>query len=575
MQTSGPRFLIPVLCLLVIASACTSSDSTEGPNDSTSDSGVTVVINAQIYTVDSDQPWVDAFAFDADGIIIAVGSESDVMAAAGEGAATIDGDGSMILPGFQDPHVHVPEAGINAGLCFMSGDDLDRLEAQARSCAERQSNKTWVRAAGPSLFTLRDIDLSNSNELPIDVLDRAIPDRPALILDDLGHAIWTNSLGLEAAGIGPEDPDPQGGVLHRDPASGRLTGLLLEDAQQLVRNAAAASDESNYRGLLTALRDLSKNGVTSVSDAGGYWAQNHPAAWQRALDDGALTVRAANSLYVYPDLDIDEQLAEFERRFSDDSDMLRFDTAKIYIDGILDLGTASLLEPYDVPLDPLYPSGFNYFRSDQLQTYVSELHAMGYRVNFHVIGDAAVRDALDAVEAIEDDPEAIADRRHRATHIYLVHPDDLERFAQIGVVADFQQSADATDPFYLDYLADFIGNRAYDLIPTSQLIDAGASVSLSSDWDAGPLPPLGTMQRSISRDSNAVPDLETAIALHTIDAAYALGHDDMTGSITVGKFADFVILDQNLFDIDVTAIDKTKVLATYLAGDATYVSGHS
>ena len=408
--------------------------------------------------------------------------------------------------------------------------------------------------------------------MPIDVLDRAIPDRPALILDDLGHAIWTNSLGLEAAGIGPEDPDPQGGVLHRDPTSGRLTGLLLEDAQQLVRNAAAASDESNYRGLLTALRDLSKNGVTSVSDAGGYWAQNHPAAWQRALDDGALTVRASNSLYVYPDLNMDAQLAEFEHRFSADSDMLRFDTAKIYVDGILDLGTASLLEPYDVPHDPLYPSGFNYFRPDQLQTYVSELHAMGYRVNFHVIGDAAVRDALDAVEAIVDDPDAIADRRHRATHVYLVHPDDVGRFAQIGVVADFQQSADAIDPFYFDYLADFIGSRAYDLIPTGQLIDAGAPVSLSSDWDAGPLPALGTMQRSLMRDTNAVPDLETAIALHTIDAAYALGHDDTTGSITVGKFADFVILDQNLFDIDLASIDKTKVLATYLAGNATYVS---
>ncbi len=536
-----------------------------------------MVINAQIYTVDTAHPWVDAFAFDADGIIIAVGSESDVLAAAGEAAATIDGDGAMVLPGFQDPHVHVPEAGINAGLCFMSGEDLDQLEAQARTCAERQSTKAWVRAAGPSLFALRnlglrDTNLSNTGELPIDVLDRAIPDRPALILDDLGHAIWTNSLGLEAAGIGPDDPDPQGGVLHRDPASGRLTGLLLEDAQQLVRNAAAASDESNYRGLLVALRTLSKNGVTSVSDAGGYWAQNHPAAWQRALDDGALTVRAANSLYVYPDLDMDEQLAEFERRFNDDSDMLRFDTAKIYVDGILDLGTASLLEPYDVPLDPLYPSGFNYFRPDQLRTYVSELHAIGYRVNFHVIGDAAVRDALDAVESIKDDADAIADRRHRATHVYLVHPDDVGRFAQIGVVADFQQSADATDPFYFDYLADFIGGRAYDLIPTGQLIDAGASVSLSSDWDAGPLPPLDTMQRSMTRDSNAVPDLETAIALHTIDGAFALGHDDTTGSITVGKFADFVILDQNLFNIDVTSIDKTKVLATYLAGNATFVS---
>lgn len=197
---------------------------------------------------------------------------------------------------------------------------------------------------------------------------------------------------------------------------------------------------------------------------------------------------------------------------------------------------------------------------------------MGYRINFHVIGDAAVREALDAVEAIDDTPEAIADRRHRTTHTYLVHPDDINRFADIGVVADFQLNPDAIDPFYHEYLAEFIGDRAFDLIPTAALLDAGASISHSSDWDAGPLPPLGTIEASLTRDNNAPPDLETAIALSTIDAAYALGQDDTTGSITVGKFADFIILDRNLFDIDVKAIHRTTVLATYLAGSEVYTS---
>lgn len=554
------------LSLTIMAAACSTSSSTDpAPPVSTND--ITVVTNARVYTVDPDQPWAEAIAYDSTGIIVAVGSADTVLAAAGAGATTIDADGSMILPGFQDAHVHVPEAGINASLCFITGQDLGRLETQATSCAARQTDSEWVLAAGPSLFALRDTD-----ELPVDVLDRAIPDRPALILDDLGHAVWTNTLGLEAAGIRPDDPDPQGGVLHRDPTTGRLTGLLLEDAQQLVRNAAAADDDTNYDGLLAALEELNANGVTAVSDAGGYWAQNHPAAWQRASDEETLTVRAANSLYVYPDLDVESQLAEFEARFSDDSDLLRYDTAKIYIDGILDLGTAALLEPYDVPIDPLYPSGFSYFAPEQLQTYVSELHAIGYRVNFHVIGDRAVRDALDAVEAIDDDPEAIADRRHRATHTYLVDTEDLGRFAEIGVIADFQQSPDAIDPFYHEFLAEFIGHRAFDLIPTAQLLEAEATVTLSSDWDAGPLPPLGTIQRSLTRPANAVGDLETAIAMHTIDAAYALGHDDTTGSIEVGKFADFVVLDQDLFEIDPSRIDRTRILATYLAGQTVHTS---
>ncbi|MEZ5342921.1 MAG: amidohydrolase family protein [Acidimicrobiales bacterium] len=416
-------------------------------------------------------------------------------------------------------------------------------------------------AAGVSLYSLRD-----TTENPVDVLNRAIPDRPALILDDLGHAVWTNTRGLIAAGIGPDDPDPQGGVLHRD-RDGRLTGLLLEDAQQAVRNAAAQDDDAYYNGLLVAQEFLAEAGVTTISDAGGYWAQNHPAAFERALAEGTLTVRAMNTLYVYPALDVDEQLAEFERRFANDSDMLRFDTAKIYIDGILDLGTALLLEPYDEPLDANYPSGFSYFQPEQLRTYVNELSAMGYRMNFHVIGDAAARTALDAIEAIDDDPDAIADRRHRTTHTYMVDEADIPRFAELGVIADFQQSEDATTTDYHDYLASYIGDRAYDLIPTAQLLLAGATATLSSDWDAGPLPPLGTIERSLTRDANAAPDVETAIELQTINAAYALGHDDTTGSISIGKFADFVILDQDITSIDADKIDETNILVTALAGN--------
>lgn len=573
-KTARPRrFSIAVsLVLALTLVACTSAEQ----EAVLTPAGVTVVLNATVHTVDADLPLAESFAFDADGVIIAVGAEEAVREAAGDDPTVLDVEGATIVPGFQDAHVHVPEAGINTDLCFLPpGLPVGDYEALVIDCAAEenaaeengsdQGAGEWFRAAGPSLFEFRE-----SDELPIDVLDRALPDRPAVILDDLGHAVWTNSKGLEAAGIAEDAPDPQGGVLHRDPASGRLTGLLLEDAQQLVRNAAALDDEANYQGLLAALDELAANGVTSVSDAGGYWAQNHPAAWERALDEGALTVRAANSLYVYPDMDFDVQLAEFEKRFDDGSDLLRFDTAKVYVDGILDLGTAALLQPYDVAVDPLYPSGFRYFQQDQLTAYVSALHELGYRVNFHTIGDAAVRDALDAVESIADSPDAIAARRHRTTHTYLIHPDDLGRFSEIGVVADFQQSADAIDPDYHLFLAEFIGDRAFDLIPVASALDAEAPVVLSSDWDAGPLPPLGTIQRSLTRQTNAVPDVEIALALATIDAAYALGHEDRTGSITVGKYADFAVLSDDLFEVDPSAIDAIEIVETYLAGVKVY-----
>ncbi|QKW07199.1 amidohydrolase [Streptomyces sp. NA04227] len=555
----NPRRLAPALVACLLATALSSCG--EGG------SGATVVVNAEVYTLDRDQPWAEAFAYDADGKITAVGSESDVRAKAGSGAKEIDARGNMVLPGFQDTHLHVPEAGINRDLCPMeSGSTLAEYEDMAADCAAEQPDSEWVRAAGPSIF-----DLLDSDEPPIDVLDRAIPDRPALILDDLGHAVWTNSAGLKAAGIEADDRDPQGGIYGRDPETGRLNGLLLENAQQRIRNAAAPDGETVYKGLLVALDELAKNGVTSVSDAGGFWGQDHPAAWQRALKEDKLSVRAVNSLYLYPDVGMEKQLAEFERRFSDDPDsLLQFDTAKIYVDGILDLGTAWMLKPYDEPVNPEHPSGFPYFKRDQLRTYVSELHRIGYRMHFHVIGDAATRAALDAVEAIEADSGEVADRRHRTTHTYLVQPDDIERFAELGVIADFQVGPEAVDPAYHEQLSASIGDRAFDLIPVEKLLDADAQVSLSSDWDADPLSPFGIIERAVTRETNAVNDVGTAIRLVTADAAHALGQDDITGSIKVGKQADYVVVDQNLLEVPVDRVDETKVLLTVLAGHSTY-----
>ncbi|MEM1246005.1 MAG: amidohydrolase family protein [Acidobacteriota bacterium] len=550
------------LAALALAPSCAREDA---PSPAARN---TVVLNAEIYTLADARPWAEALAFSADGVLLAVGSEAEVRAAAGPGSLPIDAGGRFLLPGFQDTHVHIPEAGLNASLCYLRPRrSLREYSRRLAQCAAEQPEEEWVRAAGASLYDLRD-----SVESPLEALDRAVPDRPALVIDDLGHAVWTNSSGLAAAGIRHDDPDPQGGVLHRRVPSGKLSGLLLEDAQQLVRNAAAAPDEEVYRGLLRALARLARHGITSVSDAGGFWAQRHPEAWKKALAEGTLTVRAANALYLYPALDAPTQLAELEQRFDDRSDWLRFDTIKIYVDGILDLGTAALLEPYTVPPDERFSNGFRYFEHEQLKAYVSALHALGYRMNFHVVGDAAVRQALDALEAIATDARGIAERRHRLTHLYLVDPADRKRFAELGVLADLQHGPIAIDPRYHEDLREILGPRASELLPTGALMASGAEVVLSSDWDADPLSPFGSIQRSVLRSSNAVPSVASAIEAVTLGAARALGHDDRTGSLEPGKLADFVVLDQNLLEIDVETIRDTKVLATFVGGRAVYVA---
>lgn len=491
-----------------------------------------------VRTMNPGQPLAEAFAYDSGGVITAVGSRARVERSAGPRAKLIDAGGATVMPGFQDTHVHVPEAGINESLCLLPpGEGLEAYAGLVAGCAAEQPGSGWVRAAGASLFELR----GRAGRLPLDALDDAVPDRPALVLDDLGHAVWVNSAGLAEAGVDEDAPDPPGGVLERSSEDGRLTGLLLENAQHTARDAAAVSPEAADAGLRRALARIARQGVTTVSDSGGYWTRGHPEAWKRAADAGELSVRARNTLYLFPDRDFEEQLAELRERFDDDaSDMLSFETVKVYADGILDLGTALLLEPYDDPLDPSLPHGFRYFEPETLTDYAQALHGIGYRLEIHAIGDRAVRESLNAIEAIDADD--VAARRHRTTHTYMVDPDDVERFAELGVVADFQAGPVSTSAGYHASLRPLIGERAQRLLPIGELAASGALVSLSSDWDADPLSPLGTIAVAATREPNSVTAPE-ALAMVTINAARALGHDDSTGSIEVGKQADYAVLD--------------------------------
>lgn len=533
------------MVISAVSTGCGSEVSPSGPA-----AGATrVFANAKVYTVDPAKPWAEAIGVDDRGVIVSVGTDHDVRAAAAPNAEIIDLAGAFVMPGIQDPHQHVLEAGVNLNACLLpERRPLRSYEQPLARCARNQPGQSWVRAAGAPAAEFPD----SGRELPVDVLDRAVPDRPAIVLDDLGHSVWTNTLGLRAAGIGTHTPDPVGGRIGRDPKTGRLTGVLFEDAQHVVRDAATEDPAVKYEGLLVGLDQLRRNGITSVSDAGGYWTQGHPEQWQRALDEGKLTARARNCVYVYAGKPIEEQMPEVTRRFSDNPDsLLSFNMAKIYVDGILDLGTAYLLKP--TPQD----SDKGYFPTSTLNDYASRLHAAGFQIKFHVIGDAAAREALNAIEAIPADKAQIAARRHHLTHTYLVSESDRPRFRALGVGADFQMAPEVVAH------AKF-GDQT--LIPSRSIFDAGALVTLSSDYDADPISPWGTLQRAITRKEEALPDLATAVAAMTIRAAELLRHDDRTGSLQVGKFADLAVLDRNIFEVQSDRIGKAHVIRTVLAG---------
>lgn len=532
----------------------------------------TLVVNAVVWTAERGGV-VEAMAFDRDGVLLAVGKEGDVREGLQGEVLEVDLGGRFVVPGFVDVHVHVPEAGVNAlGVAFCPLDPdrgLGEYVEAVAACAEETPGDGWVRAAGASLFALR------GEERILELLDEAVPDRPVLVLDDVGHGCWVNSAGMDAAGIGREDEDPAGGFYDVG-KDGELSGLLFESAQQPVRDAAQLGEAEVYDGLLESLRVLGERGVTGISDAGGFWTRGFVEAWEHAKKEGKVSVRARNTLYLYPEMEFKEQVEEFRRLYRKGGDgRVAFETVKIYVDGVLSLGSALLLDGYAKPApNEEYPKGFAYFEDEVLEAYCRELLTIGYNFNFHVIGDGATRKALDILERLEDGGEVGdgQDRRNRLTHAYMIAEKDMARLKALGVVVDFQVGPASISDEYAADVETLVGSpeKARRLIPVGEALDAGATVTLSSDWDADPLSPLETMARALTRARNAVPDVETAIRLVTINAAYALRLDKVTGSLAPGKMADFVVLDRNLLDIGVDQIGKAKVLQTVLAGKPVY-----
>ena len=532
------------------------------------------LINGRIYTVNEANPWAEALLIDNDGMIAQVGATSDEIMAMMDNATTvIDLQQRLVLPGFQDAHLHAVEAGINAELCYIDEDALVAdLPFYFQDCPNggEFADQGWIVGAGIDVGLLLE---DTTQEYPITVLDAAYPATPVLILDSLGHGAVVNSAAMAAVGYNDMEGDPPGGILIRDDFTNELTGIVLENAQQPLRDAAFPPTDENqqraYESLLDALETLAQNGVTTVSDAGGFYRQAQTEAWARAELEGVLTVRASNALYVYPDTGLDEQLQELTSRYSNDpNSLVRFNQAKIYVDGILSLLTGALYEPYNLGALPGQDEyGFEYF-GETLQNISETLSNAGFQLHFHVTGDRGAGLALDAIEQLSNN----ATGPHRLTHLYLADEADWTRFAQLGVVADFQLAPSSVDASYTEFMSDLIGeSRASQLLPALELYNAGVLVTLSSDWDADVLSPIRKIQTVLTRpDGRSFPSIESVIPLLTINPAVLLQHDDKTGSIEDGKYADLVVLDKNIFELQVDEIHTAQVMITMLQGEVIY-----
>ncbi|MFB7723604.1 amidohydrolase [Nocardia sp. NPDC056100] len=531
-----------------------------------------VFTGGAVLTMDSARSRATALAVTGDRIS-AVG-HAEVRAAIGPATEVIELGGRALLPGFQDAHVHAAAGGIELAACDLSGTvDLAEYLRRIASYAAKHPEREWITGSGWSMESFPGGQPTRQQ------LDALVADRPVYLVNRDHHGAWANTRALELAGITAATPDPANGRIERE-TDGGPTGMLQEAAMALVeRVLPEITPQDRLTGLLCAQELLHSLGITGWQEAivGGYDRNMDSAAtFARAAEQGLLTARVTGAQWWERDRDVTQIEAMVLRRKQFGSERFRLDTVKIMQDGIAENFTAAMTEPY---LDHrgccTANAGMSFVDPLALRGYVTELDALDFQVHFHALGDRAVREALNAVEAalIANGPRG---NRHQLAHLQVIHPDDMGRFQRLGAVANLQPLWAAHEPQLDDLTLPFLGaglrDRQYLF---GDLLRAGATLAAGSDWPVSDLNPLSGIHTAVNRvtPGSALPpllpeqslDLMTALAAYTAGSAYANRRDD-TGSLRTGMLADLVVLDRNPFEHPITEIADAKVEQTYVGG---------
>jgi predicted amidohydrolase YtcJ len=530
-----------------------------------------VLRGGAVYTVDAVRRWAEAVAVRGDRIVY-VGDDKGSAAYVGAKTRIVDLKGRMLLPAFQDAHIHPISSGVvyAAGCKLEDAATADAYVKGVEDCARKHPGNGWIRGDGWSLPAFENGRPDKR------LLDAAVPDRPVYLESKDGHSAWVNSKALQAAGITRDTPDPQGGRIDRD-AQGDASGSLQDGAMSLVlAKLPPYTPEERKAGLRYALRMLASYGVTSFQDAN---VSRQELETYQALDERhELTARVVGSIWWERGEGLEQipRILALRRDFTRGN--VRATTVKIMQDGVLETQTAALLEPYVGKGDQ---RGISMVDPELLKKAVTALDKEGFQVHFHAIGDAAIRQCLDALEAARS-KNGVRDSRHHIAHIQLFHPDDIPRFRMLGVVANFQPLWAFADDYIKDLTLPFLGPaRQRWIYPIGSLLRSGAVVAFGSDWSVSSANPLEELEVAVTRmgpngetKEPFLPeeriDLRDALAAFTLNAAYVNFQDDRTGSIEPGKLADLIVLDRNLFAIPPEQISETRVLLTLLGGRPIY-----
>lgn len=526
----------------------------------------TVIINANVHTMEDASPLADAIAIWQDKII-AVGSDSEIKSYIGENTNVIDAEGKLVIPGFIDNHTHFVTGGY-----MLSEVRLKDAKTQ-EEFGERLAAKSRELPAGAWILGgTWDHDNWPDGELPTaELIDKYVPNRPVFVTRYDGHMSVANSSALKIAGINSRTKTPVGGVIVRKKNSNEPAGVLKDTAQDMMyRFIPNPSRAENLNAISAAVRKASSVGVTSVQDMN--YSSESFNIYQELYDSGELSVR----IDVRVALGSWKRLADFGflKNFRS-NDFIKIGGLKSFVDGSVGSTTALFYDPYvqDATTSGVYTNSLEFLRSNILEADKAGLH-----VAVHAIGDKANSELLDIFkEVIQINGDR--DRRFRVEHAQHIDPKDFARFAEMGIIASVQPYHAIDDGRWVEKR---IGEtRTKTTYPFRQFLDNKVIMTFGSDWVVAPINPILGIDAAVTRRTTdgANPDgwypeqkisVEEAVKAYTIISAYSAFDENIKGTIKVGKLADIIFLSQDIFTIPVNDIVNTEVVKTIVGGKVVY-----
>jgi hypothetical protein len=534
-----------------------------------------VVINGKVFTIDEENPVAQAIAIKGE-TILAVGTTKEISGYIDQNITKIiNAGGRLVLPGFNDAHVHFGPL------------DPDYVELRYTTDPYVITEKVKIQVARSKPGELIrgghwEHEMFSDKKWPSrDLIDKVSPNNPVILSRADGHSVLVNSYVLKASGITKSTPDPFGGEIQKDPVTGEPTGILKENAAGLVKAGAVKAErtteeenERTWQGYLLALKEARELGVTSVQIPGSADFD----AYNKLQIDGELTSRIDIGRSLTADTLLLKQYSELQKLFPGEGNWIRFGYLKAFIDGTIGSGTALMFEPFT---DNPGTSGLAMMPYEEFENMVVTADKYGFQIGVHAIGDKGNNWTLNAYQKAQE-VNGKRDSRHRDEHAQTLLLSDIPRFARLGVIASMQPTHCISDKKFCEKR---IGSeRAKGAYAWKSLADAGAILAFGTDYQVEPLNPMEGLYAAVTRKERLGEEgegwfpkekvsIEKAIEYYTLGGAYAQFMENRKGVIKTGYLADIVITDKDLLTIPENEIMKTRIDYTITGGKVVYSSG--